>query len=43
MESSVPSDCEVRAVIKFLNSEGVTMLEIHHRLSNVHNAPFPQA
>ncbi len=37
MESSAPSDCEVRAVIKFLNA-GVTGLKIHRRLSNIHGA-----
>ncbi len=36
VESSAPSDCEMRAVIKFLNSKGVTGLEIYRRLSNVH-------
>ncbi len=35
MESSVPSDCEVRAMIKFLNVESVTGSEIHRRLSMV--------
>ncbi len=35
MESSALCDCEVRAVIKFLNAEGVTRLEIHRRLNNV--------
>ncbi len=38
MESSTLSDCEVRVVIKFLNVEDVTGLEIHHRLSNVYDA-----
>ncbi len=38
MRSSALSDCEVRAMIKFLNLEGVTGLEIHHRLSNVYGA-----
>ncbi len=32
---------EVRAVIKFLNVEGVTGLEIHRRPSNVYGAPYP--
>ncbi len=27
-----PSHCEVRAVVRFLNVEGVTRLEIHRRL-----------
>ncbi len=36
MTSSVPSDCEARAVIKFLNVEGVTGSEIHRRLNNVY-------
>ncbi len=31
----VQRDSEVLAVIKFLNMEGVTGLEIHRRLSNV--------
>ncbi len=31
-------NCEVWAVIKFLNVEGVTGLEIHRRLSNVYGA-----
>ncbi len=35
MESSVPYDCEVRVVIKFLNAS-VTGSEIHRRLSNVY-------
>ncbi len=43
MESSVPSDCEVRAVIKLLNVEGVIELEIRRRLSNVYGAPYPPA
>ncbi len=38
MESSALSDCGVRAVIKFLNMEYITGLEIHHRLSNVYGA-----
>ncbi len=38
MDSSVLSDCEVQAVIKFLNVEGVTELEIHRRLSKVYDA-----
>ncbi len=38
MESSVLSDSEVRAAIKFLNAEGVTVWEIHYRLSNVYGA-----
>ncbi len=42
MESSVPSDCEVGAVIKFLNAEGVTGSEIYHRLRNVYDAPYPR-
>ncbi len=33
----MPSDCEVQAVMKFLNA-GVTGLEIHRRLSNVYGA-----
>ncbi len=41
MENLVSSDSEVRAVIKFLNAEGVTVSEIHHRLSNVYGAPYP--
>ncbi len=36
MDSSAVSDCKVRAVIKFLNVEGVTESKIHRRLSNVH-------
>ncbi len=42
MESSVLPDCKVWAVIKFLNAEGVTGLDIHRRLSNVYSAPYPQ-
>ncbi len=42
MESSAPFDCELRALIKFFNVEGVTVLEIHRRLSNVYGAPYPQ-
>ncbi len=42
MESSAPSDCKMRPVIKFLNAEGATGLEIHRRLSNVYCAPYPQ-
>ncbi len=38
MERSAPSDCEVRAMIKFLNVEGVPGSEICHRLSNVYDA-----
>ncbi len=38
MGSSASSDCEVRAVIKFLNVEGVTGSEIHQKLSNVYGA-----
>ncbi len=38
MESSAPSDCEMRAVIKFLNAEDVTGSEIYCRLSNVYGA-----
>ncbi len=38
MESSAPFDCEVRAVIKFLNAYGVTGSENHRRLSNVRGA-----
>ncbi len=38
MESSSPSDCEVRAVIKFLNAEGVAWLEIHRKLSDVYGS-----
>ncbi len=40
MEGSAPSDREMRTVIKFLNAEGVTGSEIHHRLSNVYDAPY---
>ncbi len=36
------SDCEVRAVIKFLNAEGVTGSEIHRRLSNIYGAGMSQ-
>ncbi len=36
----MPSDCEVQAVIKFLNAEGVTGSEIHCRLSNVITVHF---
>ncbi len=41
MESSAPSNCEVQAVIKFLNVEGVTRLQIHLILTNdmVHLIP----
>ncbi len=42
MESSALSNCEVQAVIKFLNAECVTGLEIHHRLSNIHDASYPR-
>ncbi len=38
MESSALFDCEVYAVIKSLNGEGVTGSEIHHRLSNLYGA-----
>ncbi len=38
MESSTPSDCEVQAVIKFLNPEGVARLEIRRGLSIVYGA-----
>ncbi len=38
MESSVLSGCEVRAVIKFLNTKDAAGSEIHRRLSNVYNA-----
>ncbi len=38
MESSASFDCEVRAVINFLNAEGVTGSEIHRRLSNIYGA-----
>ncbi len=41
MENSVPSDYEMRAVIKFLNADGVTRLEIHHRLGIVYDTPYP--
>ncbi len=41
MESSAPFDYEVRAVIKFLNVDGVTGSEIHRRLSNAYGAPYP--
>ncbi len=37
MESSTPSDCEVRAASKFLNVGGVSGLEIH-KLNNVYGA-----
>ncbi len=40
IESSVPSDCEWRAVIKFLNAERGTGSEIHRRLSNVYVTPY---
>ncbi len=39
MESSAPSDCEVQAVIKFLNVEGVSEVEIYRRLSNMYSVP----
>ncbi len=42
MESSALSDCEVWAVIKFLDVEGVTGLEIHLRLNNVYDAHYSQ-
>ncbi len=38
MENSPQFDCEMQAVIKFLNAEGATKLEIHRRLSNVYGA-----
>ncbi len=38
MESSAESNCEVRALIKFLNAKGVTGSENHRRLSNVNGA-----
>ncbi len=38
MEISGLPNCEVRAVIKFLNTEGATGSEIHCRLSNVYGA-----
>ncbi len=38
MESSAPSDRKVQAVIKFLNTEGVTWLKIHRRLNDVYGA-----
>ncbi len=41
MESSAPSDCEVRAVITFLNAESVTGSENHCRLTNVYGAFYP--
>ncbi len=34
MESSALSDCEVHAVIRFLNVEGIIGSEIRRRLSN---------
>ncbi len=34
----MPSDCETRALMKFLNVKGVTGLEIHCILSNVYGA-----
>ncbi len=40
MESLDPSDIEMWAVIKFLNVEGVTGLEIHRRLSNEYGASY---
>ncbi len=40
MESSTLSDYEVRAVIMFLNAEGVTGSEIHRRLNNLYGAPY---
>ncbi len=38
MASSVLPNCKVQAVIKLLNEEGVTGLEIHRRLSNLYGA-----
>ncbi len=40
MESSAPSDSEVRGMIKFLNVEGVTGSEIHRRFSSVYSEPY---
>ncbi len=40
MMNSAPSDCEVRAAIKFLNVEDVTGLEIYRRLRNIHGAHY---
>ncbi len=42
MESSALLDCEMRAVIKFLNVESVTGSENHRRLSAVCGAPYSQ-
>ncbi len=42
MESSALSYSEVRAVIKVLNAECVTGLEIHRRLSNIYGALYPR-
>ncbi len=41
MESSAPSDCEVRAVIMFLNTEGVAGSEIYRKLSSIYGTPYP--
>lgn len=39
LASSVkPSDCEVRAVIKFLNAEKIAASEIHRRMSSVYGS-----
>ncbi len=42
MESSAPFDCEVWAVIKFLNAGSVSGLEIYCRLINLYSALYPR-
>ncbi len=38
MENSAQSDWEVRSLVQFLNTEGVTGSEIHRRLNNIYSA-----
>jgi cytochrome c-type biogenesis protein CcmH/NrfF len=33
---AAPASCQVRAVIRFLHTEGQSMAEIHHRLCHVY-------